>query len=445
MLEFSPSYLIPSDCDVAARAKRKEVSMPWRKYDPKKGRFGSIYHIAKGVQVRRDARGKWTLFVDRDGSRVNRTMGKGREALAKAIKAGEEIESRLTVTASEEKTGGCKSTLPGFREFSRQWFAGNSKRWDQFTSQRYEEVLRLHIWPDRTYHKPIDQVSRKAIKQHLRRLFKKRSSATVETVHTVISGIFEEAIDDEIIEGNPARGLLKKILPAKNQRDVKDAAPFEREELQRFLDYSRKISSWNEQLILKAMAYAGLRLGETLAMRAKNLDVDQMAYHVTESYKVQRFKKPKFGKTRIVDLPAYLVDELQSYVRYLQKDNLKQGRGGSVDLLFIDPKERGLWPYSQRKVQGLVKKVCKAAGLEIRNPHDLRHTYASLLLMANQNPGYVQKQLGHSSISITMDIYCHWIPGEGRSGLEEALGGEKVVPNRVRNMQKFAYIKKRSQ
>jgi hypothetical protein len=55
-----------------------------------------------------------------------------------------------------------------------------------------------------------------------------------------------------------------------------------------------------------------------------------MAYHVTESYKLQRFKKPKFGKTRIVDLPAYLVDELQSYVRDLQKENLKKGRGGAA-------------------------------------------------------------------------------------------------------------------
>jgi len=44
-----------------------------------------------------------------------------------------------------------------------------------------------------------------------------------------------------------------------------------------------------------------------------------------------------------------------------------------------------------------------------------------------------------------MDIYCHWIPGEGRDGLEEALGGEKFVPNRVRNPHIFAYMKKRSQ
>jgi integrase len=66
-------------------------------------------------------------------------------------------------------------------------------------------------------------------------------------------------------------------------------------------------------------------------------------------------------------------------------------------------------------------------------------------LMAHQSPGYVQKQLGHSSISITMDIYCHWIPGEGRGGLEEALSAKKVVPNRVQNLHIFAYNKKRTQ
>ena len=212
-----------------------------------------------------------------------------------------------------------------------------------------------------------------------------------------------------------------------------------------FVEQSQRICSWSEHLVLIVMAYAGLRLGGVLAIRLSHFDVDKMACYVTENYKLKRFIKPKFGKTRIVNLPAFLVDELTEYIRHLQKDNLRQGRGAMVELLFVDSKEKGLWPFSQRKVQGLVKKVCKAAGLGIRNPHDLRHTYATLLLMAHQSPGYVQKQLGHSSISITMDIYCHWIPGEGRQGLEAALGGADFVPNRVRNSHIFAYMKKRFQ
>ncbi len=79
-----------------------------------------------------------------------------------------------------------------------------------------------------------------------------------------------------------------------------------------------------------------------------------------------------------------------------------------MDLLFADPAEKGgPWPYSQRKVQGELRQVCKAARLETRNPHDLRHTYATILLIAGVSPAYVQKQLGHSSIAITVDVYGH--------------------------------------
>ena len=420
--------------------------MPWRKYQPKQGKYGPMYHIAKGVCVRRDARKMWTLFVENAGSRMNRTLGSGREALVKAIKAGEEIASEMTGIQPVNNLEDHPKLKPqAFKDYSRQWYEANCKRWGRFTAQRYEEILRLYIWPAEAFGKPIDKISRKEIKQHLRGVYEKRSPATVEAVHGVVSGIYEEAIDDEIVGANPARGLLNKILPPKNQRDEKQPAPFTQQELQLFVEQSQRYCSWTEQLILKTMAYAGLRLGEALAMRLSHLDVAKMAYHVTESYKLKRFKKPKFGKTRVVDLPAFLVDEFQDYVRHLQKENLKQGRGASVDLLFVDPGEKGLWPYSQRKVQGQVKKVCKDAGLEIRNPHDLRHTYATLLLMAHQSPGYVQKQLGYSSISITMDIYCHWIPGEGRGGLEAALGGKIFVPNRVRKSHIIAYNKKRSQ
>ena len=77
----------------------------------------------------------------------------------------------------------------------------------------------------------------------------------------------------------------------------------------------------------------------------------------------------------------------------------------------------------QREIQAALRRACKAAGLAARNPHDLRHTYAATLLMAGVSPAHVQKQLGHSSISMTVDIYGHWIPGEGRAGLEAALMG----------------------
>jgi hypothetical protein len=130
--------------------------------------------------------------------------------------------------------------------------------------------------PQPIYRQPIDQVSRDQTKANLRELAKRRSPATMESVHAVLSSVFEEGID------------------------------------------------------------SGLSLAA----------------------------------------------ELEAHVVALKKEGLQAGRGGQVDLLFVKSGgPEGRWPFSQRDVQCELKRVCKAAGLEIRNPHDLRHTYATILLM----------------------------------------------------------------
>jgi integrase len=391
-----------------------------------------IYRIRSGVNVRMKSDGKWAVFIDKLDSRKNRTFGPGRDNLVRAIRAAELIAQEFNKLSKGYAVKPKDNALdPVFKDYSKVWLDQNTGRWDPYTTDRYGTILRLHIWPYEYYNRPMSEISRKDIKNHLRAVLKDRSPNTVEAVHGVVSGIFNEAIDDDLIGANPATGLLKRVLPPKNQRDLKDPDPFDLKDRDRFLAYAEAHFSLPEQLVLKMMVFAGLRLGEALAMRLENFYPDTKQYFVAQSFRQKRFKKPKFGKTRFVDLPDFLVQELKEYITMLRKGSLAAGRGGRVDLLFIDPTENGgPWPYSQRKVQRLVERVCKKAGLRVRNPHDLRHTYASILLMAHQSPAYVQKQLGHSSISITVDTYGHWIDGAGREGLEEALGAVKVVRNR---------------
>jgi integrase len=59
------------------------------------------------------------------------------------------------------------------------------------------------------------------------------------------------------------------------------------------------------------------------------------------------------------------------------------------------------------------KPLLKRAGLSAIRLHDLRHTCATILLMAGKHPKYVQELLGHASISITLDTYSHVIEGGG--------------------------------
>jgi integrase len=434
--------MIESCRDYAAEGKRKEATMPWRKYPSIEGMYGPIYRLGKGIKVRRDWRRQWIVDINLRGQRRNRTTGPGREGLVKAIKAAEAIAKRKGSVANKIPAQHAAEQLkPAFITCAREWYQDNLNRWSPETVTRYEEILRLHVEPHDIYRQPIDRVTRNQVKHHLRELSKHRSPALVEAVHAVVSSIFDEAIDSGFTLDNPARRLLRKILPKEHQRNVKDAAPFTIEERDRLMATAEGLCPPAVRLALMVMAFMGLRLGEALALRLRHLDISRMLYHVTESYKAGVFRKPKGAKSRFVDVPDFLMEQLQAHVAEIRKEFLKQGTGGPVDLLIVDPeKNHNPSPFSQREIQAALRRACKAAGLAVRNPHDLRHTYATILLMAGVSPAYVQKQLGHSSISMTVDIYGHWIPGEGRAGLEAALTGGSNSDFTQKPVQKLRII-----
>jgi integrase len=62
--------------------------------------------------------------------------------------------------------------------------------------------------------------------------------------------------------------------------------------------------------------------------------------------------------------------------------------------------------------------LLKRVGLRYRKPHTLRHTFASMLIQAGESLAYVKEQLGHSSITITVDTYGHLIPGTNKAAVD---------------------------
>jgi integrase len=237
-----------------------------------------------------------------------------------------------------------------------------------------------------------------------------RSANTVQVIHAVISGIFNEAIDLGYSNNNPAHGLLKKILPSKKKRRISMPDPFTQQDLEKFLEAAWVNLPKPFPLILETMAMTGMRLGEALAMSVDNLDALNCHYKITETTKLGRFGPPKTGE-RLVDLEETLLAKLEAHIKQLRRERVPLGTPAQY-----------LFPgITQRMVQRAVERACIAARLRRRHPHDLRHTYATILLMSHVSPAYIQKQLGHHSISMTVDTYGHWIPGEGKVDLTKAL------------------------
>jgi integrase len=143
---------------------------------------------------------------------------------------------------------------------------------------------------------------------------------------------------------------------------------------------------------------------------------------------------PKSGKLRTIDLPVSLVARLHELRSIRQAENAVAGTEASRWLFpsVTDPDKplNDAW-FRDRVWRPLLEKA------EVRHVHvhDARHTYASLMLRRGVPPAYVSRQLGHSSIQVTVDLYGHFIPGADRhhvEGLAEAIEEAATGQNATR-------------
>lgn len=152
------------------------------------------------------------------------------------------------------------------------------------------------------------------------------------------------------------------------------------------------------------LAMVGLREGEILGLHIEDFDRETHTIHIKHAvqYLVGKglvITEPKTEKARrSLKLPDFVYDAL---TKHLDSQNRNQG------LMFTTSNGT---PYSPRNFFRDFKEQLEAAGLPNIRFHDLRHTTATLLLSQNVHPKVVQEILGHSQISLTMDVYSHVIP-----------------------------------
>jgi integrase len=134
--------------------------------------------------------------------------------------------------------------------------------------------------------------------------------------------------------------------------------------------------------------------------------------------------EPKNASRRTVDLLQRAAEALRSHrKRQMEEQPTVGAQWTDNGLVFTTTIGTPL--DAQKIVNRHFKPLLKRAGLPDIRWHDLRHTYATLLLSRGTHPTYVQKSLGHASVQLTLDRYSHWMPSTGRNtakGIDEALG-----------------------
>ena len=128
-----------------------------------------------------------------------------------------------------------------------------------------------------------------------------------------------------------------------------------------------------------------------------------------------------------------LTDTLKALLLEQKKETLRNGWGELPPWVFAS--EQGTMLDGDNIRHRAHRGILKKTGLRYVRLHDLRHTFASLLIQNGESLAYVKEQLGHHSIQITVDTYGHLVPGGNRQTVDRLDDPqEPATPATIRNL-----------
>lgn len=226
---------------------------------------------------------------------------------------------------------------------------------------------------------------------------------TIREYIQVINAIFEFAIDNRVIQFNPASKLKAPQGAKTGERRALTEV-----EMQRVMEFEHRAKPSAMLMML-----SGLRRGEATALQWNDIDFVKNTISVTKSYnfKQKEFKTPKNGKARVVSVPQMLIDYLQTLPK-VSPFVLTNARGG---MMTEDSWKRLYQSYmlDLNVEYGFGGNVNKFSGIKIPmvinefTPHELRHTFCTIMYEAGIDAMTAKEQMGHSDIKTTLSIYTH--------------------------------------
>jgi len=370
--------------------------------------------------------GSWRITVEvgppsEDGKRTRHretVKGNKRDAERRLREILSAAETGVYVAPSRKTTG----------QFLEEWAAtyavlNTSPR----TAQSYAAEFRRHVIPAlgkiplsdlRTHH--IQAYYVEALKSGRKDGMGGLSPRTVAYHHRILSEALEHAVRQNLLVRNPAK-VADPPRPARV-----DIAMLAAEDTRRFLQAAAESEYF---ALLLAALYTGARLGELLALQWRNVDLDSgmmsIMYTLYRTGSEWHLKEPKSARSRRqIAMPRALTAHLEEHKKTLEAERVAMGgQLTAEDFVF------GQWngkPRDERSVNRGFARVLRNAGLPHIRFHDLRHTHASLMLKAGVHPKVVSERLGHGSVSFTLDVYSHVMPGLQESAaakLEALIGG----------------------
>jgi integrase len=301
-----------------------------------------------------------------------------------------------------------KRSQESFETWARMWLDTLGGRKPK-TRESYESIVNRHLLP-RFDNTPIGAIDYPCALAYISELQHRGvAPKTVRNIRDVLRLIVGMAVKSGAIKSNPVTGVevgragrheMVFLDPDQIMRLAREvtAPP------QRYRREERRRDGYPEYgLLVRFAAFTGLRAGELVALRVKCLDFNRCRVDVnasgSEAYGQLQIVATKTYERRTVPIPSSLIHELQDHV---------DGRGAD-EFVWQSP-QGGPFRYSNWFKRHFKPAIGRAALPPTTRFHDLRHSYAAMLIGQSAHPRAIMERMGHSTIAVTLDTYGHLLP-----------------------------------
>jgi len=328
---------------------------------------------------------RWHVDVRFNGKRIRKVSPENTKA--SALICEREVLDELAMQATSHIEGTSQAKYSSYGAFALDWLETYVKANNRPSEQKKKSgILANHLLPYFGEH-TIDSVVEREI-EALKRDMSGKGYAP-KTINNVLS-VLRKSLDCAV-----QWGLLKHTPKFTWLRVPKKEITVVSKEAQALLLADNSYPLWNA-LIVTALK-TGMRIGEILALRWKDIDFESNTINVNGSINVEYERAAtKNGKTRTIPMSYELRDRLHNLMSPAAK----------MTELYIFARDDGK-PYSVYAVSDALKKVAKNLGItEHLHWHKFRHTFASNIAMAGVNMRILQELMGHATILMT-ERYSH--------------------------------------
>jgi integrase len=325
----------------------------------------------------------------------------------------QEAEDQLDEMIHQLKHGNfVKPTKLTVREHFNQWLDSYvTPNLSPATVDLYRTVVKKHVLPS------LGDIVLAELKPHtIQKIYSEKlksglSNRTVQIIHSILHKGLENAVKTGLILRNP----MVAVECPKSQRP--EMITMNETDIHLLLEFARSSPYYS---LFYTLLFTGMRRSEALAL--KWADVDLLLLKVSVNKSLSYLNTPKDGSRILLKQPKTKKSRRNISItpsnavvlreHHQKQDEMRQSLGQPLlkddDFVFSDIRGK---PYLPNSVTHAWIKLVRRCGLNGIKLHSARHSHASLLMKQGVHPKIVQERLGHASISTTLDLYSHVVPG----------------------------------